>query len=89
MKNFKSFGFWTALAGAVTILASALGKVFGFSVDNQLITDVIMAIAGLLVVLGVVSMPKKTTEEANKEETEESSEGKEELSEKDEENKEK
>lgn len=58
MKNFKSFSFWTALAGAITVLVSALGKCFGFSVDNQIITDVIMAIAGVLVVLGVVTMPK-------------------------------
>lgn len=58
MKNYKKFSFWTALAGAVTVLASALGKCFGFSVDNQIITDVIMAIAGVLVVLGVVTMPK-------------------------------
>lgn len=72
--NFKSYGFWTALAGAVTILVSALGKCFGFSVDNTIITDVIMAIAGVLVVLGVVSMPKKSekkdeTQPEEKEET--------------------
>ena len=59
MTNFKSYSFWTALAGAVTILVSALGKCFGFSIDNQVITDVIMAVAGVLVVLGVVTMPKK------------------------------
>lgn len=70
MKNFKSYSFWTALAGAVTILASALGKCFGFSVNNDLITDVIMAIAGVLVVLGVVTMPKKETSNNEKEETE-------------------
>ena len=80
MKNFKSFGFWTALAGAFTVLMSALGKCFGFSVDNQVITDVIMAIAGLLVVLGVVSMPKSTQDqtqsddEKTEEETQEASE---------------
>ena len=67
--NFKSYGFWTALAGAVTILVSALGKCFGFSVDNTLITDIIMAIAGVLVVLGVVSMPKNDKKEEDKEET--------------------
>ena len=67
MKNFKSYGFWTALAGAVTILISALGKCFGFSVDNQLVTDIIMAIAGVLVVLGVVSMPKKDNNKTSEE----------------------
>ena len=59
MKNkIKSYGFWTALAGAVVMLVNALGQMFGFSVDNEIITNVIMAIAGLLVVLGVVTMPK-------------------------------
>lgn len=85
--NFKSYGFWTALAGAVTILASALGKCFGFSVDNSLITDVIMAVAGVLVVLGIVAMPKKDSSEKNTEETEEKEEGSKETSE-EEENKE-
>ena len=76
MKNFRSYSFWTAFAGAITILVSALGKCFGFSIDNQIITDVIMAIAGVLVVLGVVTMPKtegkkndkvKDNQEENKE----------------------
>ncbi len=59
MKNkIKSYGFWTALASAVVVLVNALGQMFGFSVDNEIITNVIMAIAGLLVVLGVVTMPK-------------------------------
>lgn len=59
MKNkIKSYGFWTALAGAVVVLVNALGQTFGFSVDNEIITNVIMAIAGVLIVLGVVTMPK-------------------------------
>ena len=59
MKNkIKSYGFWTALAGAVVVLINALGKAFGFSIDNEVVTNVIMAIAGVLVVLGVVTMSK-------------------------------
>lgn len=72
MKNkIKSYGFWTALAGAVVVLVNALGQMFGFSVDNEIITNVIMAIAGLLVVLGVVTMPKgdSNQQEGESEET--------------------
>lgn len=72
MKNkIKSYGFWTALAGAVVVLVNALGQMFGFSVDNEIITNVIMAIAGLLVVLGVVTMPKgdSNQQEGKSEET--------------------
>ena len=59
MKNrFTSYGFWTALAGAVVILLNALGRAFGFVVEEAIVSDIIMAIAGVLVVLGVVSMPK-------------------------------
>lgn len=72
MKNkIKSYGFWTALAGAVVVLVNALGQMFGFSVDNEIITNVIMAIAGVLVVLGVVTMPKgdSNQQEGKSEET--------------------
>lgn len=55
--KFNSYGFWTALSGAIVVLLEALGKCFGFSIDNELVSGVIMAFAGLLVVLGVVSMP--------------------------------
>ena len=70
MKNFKSYGFWTALAGAVVVLLNAIGKCFGFAVEEQIVTDIIMAIAGVLVVFGVVSMPKKANSQ-NQEKTEE------------------
>lgn len=67
MKNkFKSYGFWTALAGAVVVLLNALGSAFGFSINDEVVTSIIMAIAGVLVVFGVVSMPKG--EEGQKEE---------------------
>ena len=59
MKNrFKSYSFWTALAGAVVVFLNALGDCFGFSVDNDLVKGLIMAFAGLLVVFGIVTMPE-------------------------------
>lgn len=58
-QKFKSYGFWTALAGAVVVFVEALGKCFGFAVESELVSGVIMAIAGVLVVLGVVTMPKE------------------------------
>ena len=76
MKNFKSYGFWTALAGAVVVLINALGKCCGFSVEEEIVTDIIMAVAGVLVVFGIVSMPKKNEGEQTEEqeETEEQTE---------------
>lgn len=67
MNRFKDYRFWTALAGAVVILLNALGECFGFSVDNDLVSGLIMAVAGILVVFGVVSKPKENqSEEDNK-----------------------
>ena len=63
MKNkFKSYSFWTALAGAIVVLVQAIGKMVGFIPNSEIISDIVMAIAGFLVVLGVVSAP--TTENA-------------------------
>lgn len=60
MKNkIKSYSFWTALSGAVVVLLQAIGDCFGFSIQSELVSGIIMAIAGVLVVFGVVSMPNK------------------------------
>lgn len=64
MKNkFKSYSFWTALSGAVVVLLQALGKCFGFSIESDIVTGIIMAIAGILVVFGVVSMPNDSAKQ--------------------------
>lgn len=59
---FRSYGFWTALAGLLTIFIGALGKVFGFAVEDDIVTDIVMGIAGVLVLFGVVSLPKQDDE---------------------------
>ena len=86
-KRFKSYSFWTALAGAVVVFLNALGDCFGFSIDNDLVSGLIMAFAGLLVVLGVVTMPKSSENsqpdaEDDKEEGQENSDKNDENSEK-------
>ncbi len=65
----KSYSFWTALAGALVVFIGVLGDVFGFSVKDSIINDVVMGIAGILVVFGVVTMPVKKQEAENKTET--------------------
>lgn len=82
-EKIKSYGFWTALAGALVVLVDALGDLFGFSVSDEIVSGVVMAVAGVLVVLGVVTMPKGEKKEkgeetpANEEKTENDSEEKE------------
>lgn len=63
MKNFfkkmETYSFWVSFSGALIILVNAIGRAFGFKVENQVIEDCIMSIAGILVVLGVVTMGDK------------------------------
>lgn len=69
MKKFKSYSFWVALASAVVVLLNALGRAFGFSIQNKVVEDVILSLASLLVVLGIVNMDtNKTTKNANEQE---------------------
>ena len=60
MKNFfnrfKSYSFWVSLSAALIIFLNAIGRAFGFSIENQIVEDCVMSIAGLLLVLGIVSM---------------------------------
>lgn len=69
MKNFfkkiKSYGFWVSLSSALVMLATALGKAFGFEIENKIIEDVVMSIAGVLAVFGIVSMNSKTENNEN------------------------
>ena len=65
-KKMSSYSFWTGLAAAVVILAKSIADIFGATVNEEIITNVIMAICGLLVALGFVTMP---TAEQEKEET--------------------
>ncbi len=78
MKNFRSYGFWTAFAGAVTLLVGSISKCFGFQIESQAVEEVIMSIAGVLVVLGVVCIPTKYEKKEESEEKEEQKENKEE-----------
>ncbi len=55
-KKFKSYGFWVSLSAAVIVLLNALGRAFGFSIDEKIVDDVVMSLASLLVVLGIVDM---------------------------------
>ncbi len=74
MKTFKtkikSYSFWTGLSGAVVMLCTTIGKCFGWTINDELIEDIIMSICGILVVFGVVCMPIKTDGEETKKDDE-------------------
>lgn len=66
LKNFlgkraKNKAFWVALVAALLLLVQAIAAVFGFTLDlsefGQRLNDVINALFGVLVVLGVAVDP--------------------------------
>lgn len=63
-QKFKNYGFWVALSGAVIVFLNALGKAFGFSIENEVVEDCILSFASVLVVLGIVTSGSKN--ESNK-----------------------
>lgn len=77
--KIRSYGFWTALAGALVVVINAIGKCFGFSVEEELVSNIVMAIAGVLVVFGVVTMPKKEGDNNNEKEATEEQDTKEDI----------
>ena len=71
LKNLvKSYSFWTALAGALVILINSIGNIFGFQIEEKLVSDIVMAIAGVLVAFGVVTLPSSTKDKTQQQETE-------------------
>ena len=58
-ERIKKYSFWTGLSAALVVLANVIGKSFGFSINNQTIEDIVMAICGVLMALGVVCIPTK------------------------------
>ena len=62
-KKFKSYGFWVTLSSVVIVLLNALGRAFGFSIENQIIEDIILGFASVLMVLGIVGMASEKDED--------------------------
>lgn len=76
MKTFKEkikkYSFWTGLSAAMVMLCTSFGKIFGLSIDNQIVEDVIMSVCGVLVALGIVCMPKSSMDNQEQEQINES-----------------
>ena len=75
MKNFfkkmRSYSFWVSFSGALIILLNALGRAFGFEIESKVVEDCVMSVAGILVVLGIVTMKDKTSEKTTNETSDE------------------
>lgn len=74
-ERMKSYSFWVSFSGALIIFINSLGRIFNFQIENEIVEDVIMSIAGLLVVLGFVTKETKDNKDNLEDIEEESSEG--------------
>lgn len=68
--KFKNYSFWISVTGAVILLLNNLGKVFGFSVNNEAIYSIVDGVCGVLVVFGVLTMNKTKKDTQQTENTE-------------------
>ena len=59
--KIKNYGFWMSLTAAVILMLQAIGKAFGFTIDNEAITSIVTSICGVLIVLGIISDPTSGT----------------------------
>lgn len=60
----SSYSFWTTLAGALAFVASAIGRAFSIKVEEQIVTDIVMGVAGVLVAVGIVTLPTDKADKA-------------------------
>ena len=58
-KLIKSYKFWTALAGSVGLLLTAISEHIGIYINAEGAKEIIMALCSVLVVFGVVKKPNK------------------------------
>lgn len=55
--KMKTYDFWVKLAAAIVLLVQIVGNKFGLEIDSMIFMDIITAVAGILVVLGIISAP--------------------------------
>lgn len=70
LKRLKDYNFWVSFSAGLVILLNAFGNAFGFSIKNQIVEDCVMAVAGMLVVLGIVNM-KNANDDENEDDSDE------------------
>ena len=80
MNKFKSYSFWLSVAGAVVLVINTFGEILGFSIDGEIATKIVDSVCGVLVLFGIITMPKNNTDNTDikKDETKDSLNDKEE-----------
>lgn len=58
MKKIKTTGFWVSLSGAVMLVVQTILGAFNITFNSEIVSNVVSAICGVLVVVGVL-IPSK------------------------------
>lgn len=70
MEKLKSYNFWVKLISALVLVGRVVLNDLGYMFDSDLVMDITTAIAGMLVICGIIQAPvttKKTKKENNME----------------------
>ncbi len=54
----KTYSFWVSLASAIILIIKLIGQKYGLNIDENFISDLVTTICGLLVILGIIVVPK-------------------------------
>lgn len=54
----KTYSFWVSLTSAVILIIKLIGQKYGLAIDETFISDLVTTICGLLVILGIIVIPK-------------------------------
>ena len=60
-QKLTSYNFWIRMISVLLLFLRIIGNEFGFEIDSVLLMDIATALAGVLVVLGVISAPVTST----------------------------
>lgn len=63
-EKFKSYSFWMSVSAGVVLVINNIGKVFGFSISNEVVTEIVDSVCGVLILFGVLSMNNKDEKNA-------------------------
>lgn len=61
--RLKSYSFWVSFASAVILILKLIGQKYGFTIDAGFLSDLVTAVCGLLVILGIFVVPKNNSSE--------------------------
>lgn len=61
-EKLKNYSFWVGLVASIMLVVKFIAESFGFSIDEEVVNNVVNAILGVLTVVGVINKPKQNVD---------------------------